>query len=47
MRKPITWQELTPEQREEGKLEIKPETFARQGYGSGISGFDIAKMMSE
>jgi hypothetical protein len=26
---------------EKGKLEMKPETFAVQGYGSGLSGFDI------
>jgi hypothetical protein len=28
-------------------LEIEPETFARQGYGNGMSGFDIMAMLEE
>lgn len=28
-----------------GTVEMKPETFAIQGYGDGLSGFDIASML--
>lgn len=32
-------------QNERSHLEIKPETFAQQGYGNGMSGFDIVSML--
>jgi hypothetical protein len=32
-------------QNESAHLEIKPETFAQQGYGNGMSGFDIVSML--
>lgn len=30
---------------EEGTIEMKPETFATQGYGNGLSGFDIVAIL--
>jgi hypothetical protein len=32
-------------QNESAHLEIKPETFAQQGYGNGMSGFDIIALL--
>lgn len=32
---------------ETAHLEMKPETFARQGYGNGMSGFDIISTLEE
>lgn len=52
-----SWYELPPTEQwqfamqglrklnETGKVEIKPETFAMQGYGNGLSGFDIVAML--
>lgn len=34
-------------QNEKSTLEMKPETFARQGYGNGMSGFDIIAAIGE